>query len=218
MASYIEIQPPQYLLPAVDEVEKVTQQRLAVLVGHIFRFAFAAVCDEAVHQAKMDSCYGCETNQPSQRHHSCLMMDQEDAWSYYFDRAMDKMDLLHVLNISRQVCAALGFTLHNDWEDYLTELTQFPRTWIYLSVLELEHYKENSDLRDRILTAIYYVFNEVTTFSIAEHCDSAGSSETEPIDCASLIEIHTPQDNLMKKEQNVDVDLLVNELVNEFYF
>ena len=33
----------------------------------------------------MSKCRGCAFQHPSQRQHSCLMMDVEDVWMYYYD-------------------------------------------------------------------------------------------------------------------------------------
>ena len=48
---------------------------------------------------------------PSQRQHSCLMMDGENAWMYYYDDVVEKIDLSLVLKTGESVCSALGIKL-----------------------------------------------------------------------------------------------------------
>ena len=75
-----EIQPPHVTFHPIDELENGENKRGAVLFGHVFQLAFAAVCDELIQQEKWEQCHGCAINRPSQRQHSCLMIDNEEAW------------------------------------------------------------------------------------------------------------------------------------------
>ena len=59
----------------VDEAEKIQRQKIDSLVGHVFQLFYAAILDEE----KLKRCNGCEIDHPSQRQHSCVMMDSEDA-------------------------------------------------------------------------------------------------------------------------------------------
>ena len=60
---------------------------------------------------------------PSQREHSCLMMDIEDAWLYYYDEAREQLDLVMVMKTVESICTTLGLKLGQTWESYLTELS-----------------------------------------------------------------------------------------------
>ena len=57
-------------LLTVDEVEKIQRKNIASLV--------AAILDRLIHDEKLNRCNGCVIHHPSQREHSCLMMDTED--------------------------------------------------------------------------------------------------------------------------------------------
>ena len=74
------------------------------------------------------------------------MMDSEDSWIYYHDE---------VQKTAKNVCSDLGFTLGQTWESYLTELSKFPWTTIYLTPLELEYCDQN--VKNRVLYALYLV-------------------------------------------------------------
>ena len=55
---------------------------------------------------------------PSQNQHSCLMMDNDDAWMYYHDEVVEQIDLNSMLNATESICSALGFKLDISWEAY----------------------------------------------------------------------------------------------------
>ena len=65
---------------AVDEVERVQRHSIAGLIGHIFQLTYANMVDEQIQEEKLNCCHGCAIQHPSQRKHSCLMMDKEDSW------------------------------------------------------------------------------------------------------------------------------------------
>ena len=62
----------------VDEVEKIERKRVANIIGHVFQLTYAAIFDSLIQEEKVRRCNGCDIHHPSQREHSCLMMDSED--------------------------------------------------------------------------------------------------------------------------------------------
>ena len=46
-----------------------------------------------IQEETVTRCHSCAIQHPSQRPHSCLMMDSEDAWFYFLDDAVEKMKL-----------------------------------------------------------------------------------------------------------------------------
>ena len=127
-------------LLTIDEVEKVQRQRVASLIGHVFQLTYAATVDKLIQEEKLNRCHGCAIQHPSQNQHSCLMMDNDDAWMYYHDEVVEQFDLNVILKTAESVCSALGFKLGKTWEAYVTELPKLPWTSIYLTSLELEDY------------------------------------------------------------------------------
>ena len=83
------------------------------------------------------------------------MMDSENAWIYYHDDVVEKIDLNLVLKTAESVCSALSFKLGKSWEAYVTELPKLPWTSIYLTSLELDGVAD--DLQSRILYAMVLV-------------------------------------------------------------
>ena len=124
----------------VDEVEKIQRKKVASIIGHVFEPTYAAFFDKLVQEEKVDRCHGCTIQHPSQRQHSCLMLDIEDAWFYYHDEAREQIDLAVVMKTVESVCSTLGLKLGQTWESCLTELPKLPWTSLYLTSLERENY------------------------------------------------------------------------------
>ena len=184
-------------LITVDEFEIVQKQRIASLVGHVFQLTYAAVFGILIQEEKLNRCDGCAIQHSSQRQHSCLMMDSEDAWMFYQDDVVDKIHL--AMKTAESVCIAVGFKLDQSWEAYVSELPKFPWTSMYLTSLELEDCEE--DLRSRILYAIYHGPNGLK---------SKDSSVCE-------VEVQCPETVVRKEEQPMDLDFVINEIQNKIY-
>ncbi|KAL9972140.1 hypothetical protein ACROYT_G018393 [Oculina patagonica] len=191
-------------LLSVDEVEKIQRQKIASFVGHVFQLTYAAIFDELIHEEKVNRCNGCAIQYPSQRQHSCVMMDNEDAWFYYNDEVREKIDLNMVLKTAQSVCSVLGYKLTNSWETFVTELPKFPWTSIYLTSLELDTFGEivqAEKLQDRILYATVYGPNGIKTndFSAIEVREDQNAEQV--IDCdpfeAECVE------NVVRKEEKL---------------
>ena len=93
MVSNIDVDSRRRRLLTIDEVEQVQRQSIAGLIGHIFQLTYANMVDELIQEEKLNRCHGCAIQHPSQRQHSCLMMDKEDSWLYYREDVVEKIDL-----------------------------------------------------------------------------------------------------------------------------
>ena len=136
----------------IDKVEKVQRQRIASCIGDVFQLTYAALIGKLIQQEKLNRCHGCAIQHPSQNQHSCLMMDNDDAWKYYHDEVVEQIDLNSMLNATESICSALGFKLDKSWEAYCQILSW---TSIYLASLELDVVQQGDDLQSRILYALY---------------------------------------------------------------
>ena len=115
-------------LLTIEEVEKVQRQRIASFIGHVFQLTYAALVDKLIQQEKLNHWHGCAIQHPSQNQHSCLMMDNDEAWMYYRDEVVEQIDLNSMLNTTESICSALqGFKLGKSWEAYVTELPKIAR-------------------------------------------------------------------------------------------
>ena len=87
----------------IDEVEKVQRQGIASFIGHAFQLTHAALVDKLIQQEKLNHCHGCTIQYPSQNQHSCLMMDNDNAWMYYHDEVVEQIDLNSMLNATETI-------------------------------------------------------------------------------------------------------------------
>ena len=94
--------------------------------------------DTLIQEEKLNGCHGCVIQDPSQREHSCLMMDSEEACLFYHDEAREKSDVNDFLKTANSVCSLLGFKLGSSWETYLRGLHKLPGINLYLTSLEHE--------------------------------------------------------------------------------
>ena len=143
------------------------------------------------------------------------MFDTEDSWFYYHDEAREQIDLAVVMKTVESVCSTLGLKLGQTWESYLTELPKLPWTSLYLTSLELEHYDE--DMKQRVLYALYYGPCGIRTndFCSVEIHKDENAEEVMNVDPT---EVQCPEHVVRKEEKRMDLDYVINEIQNKFYF
>ncbi len=107
-------------LLTVDEVEQIQCKKLATIIGHVFQLTYAAFFEDLVNQEKVNGFHGCTIHHPSQREHSCLMMDSEKG-GFYYEEARKQIDLDIMIKTVDNVCSTMGFKLGQTWESYLME-------------------------------------------------------------------------------------------------
>ena len=197
-------------LLTVDEVEKIQRKKVATIIGHVFQLTYAAFFDKLVQEEKLNRCQGCTIQHPSQRQHSCLMLDIEDAWFYYHDEAREQIDLPVVMKTVESVCSTLGLKLGQTWESYLTELPKLPWTSLYLTSLELENYDE--DMKERVLYALYYGPCGIKKNDF----DEMEARADENVMNVDPTEVQCPENVVRKEEKRMDY--VINEIQNKFYF
>ena len=199
-------------LLTVDEVGQIQRKKLATIIGHVFQLTYAAYCDKLVQEEKVNRCHGCTIQHPSQRQHSCVTLDTEDAWFYYHDVGREQIDLAVVMKTVQSVCSTLGLKLGQTWESYLTELPKLPWTSVYLTSLELENYDE--DMKERVLYALYNGPCGLKMSSVEIHKDD----NTEKVMNVDPIEVQCPENVVRKEEKGMDLDYVINEIQNKLYF
>lgn len=63
-----------------------------------WHMVYAEAVLKKLYEVSKTHCYGCEINHPSQTHHSCLMMYDDDTMLfYYFDEALDLVNETTIL-------------------------------------------------------------------------------------------------------------------------
>ena len=134
-------------------MEKVQRQRIASFIGYVFQLTYTALVDKLIQQEKLNHCNGCPIQHLSKNQHSCLMMDNDDAWMYYHDEVVEQIDLNSMLNATESIWSALGFKPGR--KRTLPSCQILSWTSIYLTSLELDVVQQG-DLQSRILYALYY--------------------------------------------------------------
>lgn len=205
----------------VDEFDIFTGQRVASLVDRVFQLTFAALCDELIQQVKIGCCDGCAINHLSQTAHSCLMINQEDAWFRYFDQAVEKVDLVHVMKLAQNVCSTLGIYVSDNWQSSLAELPKLPRTALYLSSLELKNsgnVVQVEEIVDRVIYAIYNGLNgqkreAFSNMQSVSYCNQ----ELRSTELTNDYEVYERKEG-SDKELSKDIDLVISEIQNNLRF
>ena len=191
MVSNIHVDSRLGRLLTIDEVEQVQRQRIASLIGHIFQLTYANMVDELIQEEKLNRCHGCAIQHPSQRQHSCLMMDKEDSWLYCREDVVEKIDLNAVLNNVESVCKALGFKLGQSWKMYVICLTS-----IFLASLEVDGF--DGDIKSRVLRAIHDGPNGLKSKDFSDQ----------------QAEIECPEQVVRKDEEPMEIDSVINDIQN----
>ena len=97
---------------------------------------------------KQRRCFeGCETDDPSQMHHDCMMKEEEEIWICHYEEAKKhlKVDRLW-LAIEEQIHKKLDVYLEDSWLKYLLHLVKVDETSAYLMYKNFERKQsENQD-------------------------------------------------------------------------
>ena len=113
------------------------------------------------------------------------------------------------------VCSTLGLKLGQTWESYLTELPNLPWTSLYLTSLELENYDE--DMKERVFYGLYngpcgIKTNDFSRVEIYKYDNTEEDINVEPT------EVQCPENVVRNEEKGMDLDNVINEIQNKFYF
>lgn len=132
----------------VDEVEIAERTFLLELLPYILQLSYASLCNDAIWNSI--KCEGCEFNWPSQKDHLCMTLwdDEEDAWYYYYDEAIQVVDSNRVWELAQQVATCrLDILIHPSWKNYIDELYKQPRTSVYLTYFQIQCLGDQNDDR-----------------------------------------------------------------------
>ena len=76
---------------------KKTASKVCQFSRCVPQLTYAAMLDRLIQEENLNSCHECVIQHPSQREHSCLMMDSEEVWLSYHDEVREKIDANDVL-------------------------------------------------------------------------------------------------------------------------
>ena len=87
----------------VDLIEVQTQlmrNKIADIVDDVYVTEVKIL----VHDELQQRCEGCEMEDPSQLHHDCLTMDEEEIWARYYEKVKERLNI-RLLWLKAQMCA-----------------------------------------------------------------------------------------------------------------
>ena len=72
-------------------------------------------------------------NDPSQLHHDCLTMDEEEIWVRYYEKIKERLNIHKLLWLESQKCELekLNLQLKKTWMNYLSHLFMMDETSIF---------------------------------------------------------------------------------------
>lgn len=138
----------------VDEVEVTERGFLLEMISQILQLSYVSCCDKAIWNAINADCEGCAIQHPSQKEHKCIMMDEEEAWNYYYEEAIQVVDSNRVWTLVENVCDMLDIRIHRSWYSYVPELYKLPWTTAYLSFLQIDNFSDRSGHLKQILQVL----------------------------------------------------------------
>ena len=215
----MQVESSATLLLTVDEVEKIQRQKFVGVVTRVLQLTYAAMLDRLIQEEKLNRCHGCVIQHPSQREHSCLMMDSEESWLFYHDEARENIDVNDVLNTANNVCSLIGFKLSNSWKTYVRELHKFPWTNLFLTSLELEKVCERTQtkqLEDSILYAINFCPNGLKPNDFSD-MEVYEDHNTEKVTNVDPMEVQCPESIVRKDEEPMNIDFTISEIQNKLF-
>ena len=73
--------------------------KYTLLMESYFDFLYAKSLSEVLGIVVKEQCYGCQVDHPSQKHHPCIMDDEEDHVMMYFHHLVEKIDEQTILSV-----------------------------------------------------------------------------------------------------------------------
>ena len=177
----------------VDEIDIFERDQLYFFISNIFHLVYTDECVGPIYEERQRQCYGCEVDHPSQRHHDCLMLTEEESWNLFYDQAKDVVDAEEVWKKVLGVCYMMNIALHCSWKAYLPELYKLPCTTMYLMRCQLFHFDSQLSTIEKVQIILSDKFDQVKTLHVPIHC---------------------PVEFLRKEVQPMDIDYLFSSRLN----
>ena len=103
----------------VDEVEANEKPAIIALLSKVLNLCYAELIVHPIEIECILHCRGCKTHHPSQKEHNCLMMDEEEKWNLYYDRAKVHGDPDLIWETAHGVCHLWNIPLHKSWKKFV---------------------------------------------------------------------------------------------------
>jgi len=87
------------------------EQKVERFLKHTLDFLYARTILDLLNDVVKENCYGCEVDDPSQVHHTCLMWTQIEHLYIYFDLVYDKIKYDDIVVKFRKEVEMMDITL-----------------------------------------------------------------------------------------------------------
>ncbi|KAL9972485.1 hypothetical protein ACROYT_G018797 [Oculina patagonica] len=102
-------------------------------IADIIQDIFARQMNHLVYEEARKCCEGCELDDPSQLHHDCLMVEEEENWIRYYDLAKEHLNIDKLWTaIEKETLSKLDLYLEYSWFKYLLNLLKVDETSAFL--------------------------------------------------------------------------------------
>jgi len=125
----------------VDELERFERGYFLGLISTILQLSYTSCCEDSLWKFINSNCEGCKYGWSSQIDHTCcilLSVDEECAWNLHYDDIIETVGDNVVWDLAKTVADMIDIRIHPSWYSFISELKTFPRTSIYLSILQFE--------------------------------------------------------------------------------
>ena len=86
-----------------------------------------------VHEELRRRCEACQIDNPAEKLHKCKMMEEEEIWARYFEKAKASLDTERFWKrIKREVLCRLGLILVDSWMNFMFHLLLMDETNAFL--------------------------------------------------------------------------------------
>ena len=117
---------------SADKAE-LQAQLLRNKIADIMQEEFAKEMNGLVHEELRRCCKACQIDDPTKRLHKCKMMEEEEIWACYFEKAKASIDIERFWKgIRREVLRRLGLILVESWLNFMFHLLLMDETNAFL--------------------------------------------------------------------------------------
>ena len=117
--------------------------------------AFAWCMNGLVNEEARRYCEGCQIDDPSQLHHDCMTMEEEENWICYYERAKAHLKVEKLWSeIEKKILTKLDVYLEDSWLKYFLQLFKVDVTSAFLLYKHYER-RENEEVDECLRLGCY---------------------------------------------------------------
>lgn len=121
---------------------RLQAQLLRNKIADIMQEEFAREINGLVHEELRRCCEACQEDDPAEKLHKCKMMEEEEIWACYFEKAKASINMERFWKrIRREVLRRLGLILVESWMNFMFHLLLMDETNAFLIYKNYERYR-----------------------------------------------------------------------------